>query len=218
MRLYVSYLNSVSELLEADVSPALLHSKDDIERIVSKLQGTHAEKTIRNYASAMRQYVSMVREDGLWPDGSDADHGNRSPSNQNSHDVPREEHRTKPEADLFSADLTDIERREKVPLDDNSIPLLAALRANQLLTDDDWNRIKGFLRDALSFLSGPDKSTQHLDDGTIVICPDADPRDADWLRIVRARRLAGYELPGWAALWLWWLRMDSSQQFWRDVG
>jgi len=25
-------------------------------------------------------------------------------------------------------------------------------------------------------------------------------------------------LPSWAALWLWWLRADSSHQFWRDVG
>ena len=218
LKSYISYLNSVSRLLGEDISPVLLHSKEDIERIVNQLQGAPAEKTIRNYASAMRQYVLMVHEDGLWPGSSSSDDRNRSVSQQNTHDTPRREHRAKPSADLFSADLTDIERHEKVRLDDNSIPVLAALRANELLTDDDWIRIKGFLRDALTFLTGPDKPAQELDDGTIVVCPDADPRSADWPKIATATKLAGHELPSWAALWLWWLRTDSSHQFWRDVG
>ena len=123
-----------------------------------------------------------------------------------------------PEQILAWLDLTDIERCEKVLLDDNSIPVLAMLRANGMLTDYDWNRIKGFLREALTFLSDPERSMQELDDGTTVVCPDADPRGADWPKIGEARRLAGFDLPTWAALWLWWLRMDSSQQFWRDVG
>jgi hypothetical protein len=184
---YVSYLNSVSALLKEDISPARLHSEEDIANIVSRLKGARAEKTIRNYAAAMRQYVSMVREDGL-------------------------------SADLSSAELTDIERREKVALNDNSIPVLAAIRANGLLTDDDWNRIKGYLGDALKLLSGSDESAQEVEDETSIISLDADPRSADWPKVASARRLAGQELPSWAALWLWWLRMDSSQQFWQDVG
>jgi hypothetical protein len=112
-------------------------------------------------------------------------------------------------------DLTEIERREKMHLDDdNSIPILAALRAIGLLTDDDWNRIKGFLHQALK----QDNSLQELDDGKTIACPDADLCNADWPKIVRARTLAGCKLPDWVALWLWWLRTDSSQQFWREVG
>ena len=69
---YVSYLNGVSRLLGADISPVLLHSDDDIRHIVSQMYGKRAAATIRNYASAMRQYVSMVREGGLWPGSFDA--------------------------------------------------------------------------------------------------------------------------------------------------
>jgi hypothetical protein len=65
---YVSYLNSVSQLLAADISPELLHSETDVERIIGELQGERARATIRNYASAMRQYVAMVLEAGLWQD------------------------------------------------------------------------------------------------------------------------------------------------------
>lgn len=36
----------------------------------------------------------------------------------------------------------------------------------------------------------------------IVICPDADPTNADWIPIVRTWRLTGYCLPKWASLWL----------------
>jgi hypothetical protein len=65
---YVSYLNSVSQLLAVDISPELLHSETDVERIIGQLQGERAPATIRNYASAMRQYVAMVLEAGLWQD------------------------------------------------------------------------------------------------------------------------------------------------------
>jgi len=63
---YVSYLNGASRLLGMNISPDLLHSEDDIERVLSKLNGTRARGTIRNYGSAMRQYVAMVRERALW--------------------------------------------------------------------------------------------------------------------------------------------------------
>lgn len=63
---YVSYLNGVSRVLEADISPELLNSEEDIERIVSQLQGHFEQGTIRNDVSAMRQYVSMVSAGGLW--------------------------------------------------------------------------------------------------------------------------------------------------------
>lgn len=58
---YISYLNSVSELLLQDVSPAILSSEDDVLAIARKLEGRKAPNTIRNYKSAMRQYVAMVQ-------------------------------------------------------------------------------------------------------------------------------------------------------------
>jgi len=103
-------------------------------------------------------------------------------------------------------------------LDDNSIDFLARIRGNGLVQDDEWERLKDFLRDGLKYLRRPDKTESRGKRGEIVICPDADPRNADWIHISRANRLAGYRLPTWAALWLWWLRTDSSAAFWKDVG
>jgi 5-methylcytosine-specific restriction endonuclease McrA len=63
---YVSYLNGVSRKLGADISPELLHSEEDIQRIATQLQGQYEPGTIRNDVSAMRQYVAMVIAAGLW--------------------------------------------------------------------------------------------------------------------------------------------------------
>ncbi len=53
--------------------------------------------------------------------------------------------------------------------------------------------------------------------GALVI--DADPRNADWIRIVRAQRLAGYRMPHWASLWLWWIGHDREEgTYWKQVG
>jgi len=62
---YVSYLRSVSRIVGVPISPALLNSEADVERIATQLLGTRADNTIRNYKSAMRRYVAMVREAGL---------------------------------------------------------------------------------------------------------------------------------------------------------
>jgi hypothetical protein len=117
--------------------------------------------------------------------------------------------------DPFTAELARIEKSSKVKLDDNSLEFLARLRANELLQDDEWERLKGFLRDALQCLRSDDESEPEDEDES-VFCPDADPRNADWIRIVRANRLAGYKMPAWAALWR--LRTDSSAAFWKKVG
>jgi hypothetical protein len=69
---YVSYLNSVSCLLHDDISPVLLHSEEDIRRIATELQGQRAAATIRNYKSAMRQYVAMVNDEQLLQGSSGA--------------------------------------------------------------------------------------------------------------------------------------------------
>jgi uncharacterized protein YaaR (DUF327 family) len=62
---YVSYLRSVSRLVEVPISPELPHREEDVENIASRLQGNRAKNTINNYKSAMRQYVAMVKNDGL---------------------------------------------------------------------------------------------------------------------------------------------------------
>ncbi len=57
---YVSYLRSVCQLIGADISPGTLRSEVDVRSIAKRIEGKKAEKTIRNYCSAMRLYVAMV--------------------------------------------------------------------------------------------------------------------------------------------------------------
>ena len=58
---YVSYLRSVSRLLGRDIAPGSLASEEDVLAIASRLDGHRAHATIRNYKSAMRQYVAMIQ-------------------------------------------------------------------------------------------------------------------------------------------------------------
>lgn len=62
---YVSYLRSVSELIKNDITPEVLRSEADICNIAAKLNGMRAPKTIKNYCSAMRQYIAFVQEKRL---------------------------------------------------------------------------------------------------------------------------------------------------------
>jgi hypothetical protein len=114
------------------------------------------------------------------------------------------------------SELSFIEFENKRLLDDNSIRLVAEVRSQKLLTDDEWSRIKYFLQEALEFLSDVQKMTPHVDGQTLD--PFSDPRNADWLRTYTACRLAGHVLPDWAALWLWRLRTDTSPTFWFKIG
>lgn len=59
-RSYVSYLDSVSQLIGRDISPVVLQTEEDVLRIARKLEGKRADATVSNYKSAMRQYVAMV--------------------------------------------------------------------------------------------------------------------------------------------------------------
>jgi len=65
---YVSYLNSVSDLLGKDISPDLLSSEEDVERAARSIAPFRSVRTVLNYKSAMRQYVAMVRA-GIVPPG-----------------------------------------------------------------------------------------------------------------------------------------------------
>jgi hypothetical protein len=120
--------------------------------------------------------------------------------------------------ELLVSELSVIEFENRRILDDDSIRFVAEVRGRNLLTDDEWNQVKQFLKEALEFLSSRQTTVTHTTDGKFIIDPDADPRNADWLRIHAACRLARRSLPMWAALWLWWLRTDTSPTFWRKVG
>ena len=115
-------------------------------------------------------------------------------------------------------ELSTIEFENRRLLDDKSIRLIAEVRSKNLLNDAEWIRMQKFLKEALEYLSNPDKTVTLTADGHAVLDPDADPRNADWLRIDAACRQAHRLLPMWAALWLWRLRTDPSPIFWRKVG
>ena len=69
---YISYMNSVSELLLQDISPAILSTEEDVLAIARSLEGHKAPGTISNYKSAMRQYVAMVQALSLSPQPTSA--------------------------------------------------------------------------------------------------------------------------------------------------
>ena len=57
------------------------------------------------------------------------------------------------------------------------------------------------------------------DDDPDAESPDADIRNADWIRIVGARRRSGHMLPSWAGLWLWWIGHDRAcEEWWGPIG
>ncbi|MDZ7642573.1 MAG: hypothetical protein U5J62_11210 [Desulfurivibrio sp.] len=58
-------LRSVSELIRHDITPEILRSETYISNIAAKLNGMRAPKTIKNYCSAMRQYIAFVQEKKL---------------------------------------------------------------------------------------------------------------------------------------------------------
>lgn len=62
---YVSYLKGASSLLGIDIAPHVLRSDEDVDGLVSTLWGRRSDNTVRNYRVAMRQYVKMVRAEGL---------------------------------------------------------------------------------------------------------------------------------------------------------
>lgn len=58
---YINYLNSVSRIIKKDISPKILNSEKDVLTISENIYGQRADNTVRNYCSAMRQYVSFVK-------------------------------------------------------------------------------------------------------------------------------------------------------------
>src|ERR1700722_16688672 len=68
-RSYISYLNSVSHIIDKEIGPDLLHSEEDVGNGVRECSGERKQATIQNYATAMRHYVAMVHEKRLWDSG-----------------------------------------------------------------------------------------------------------------------------------------------------
>ena len=59
---YISYLNSVCKHLNIIIEPNNLRTQHDITKIALKLNGIVSNKTIKNYESAMKQYINMIGE------------------------------------------------------------------------------------------------------------------------------------------------------------
>ena len=62
---YVSYLNSVSEIIGEKITPKNLRTEDDVLSIAERIKGQREGSTINNYCSAMRQYAAMVEAKGF---------------------------------------------------------------------------------------------------------------------------------------------------------
>jgi hypothetical protein len=110
------------------------------------------------------------------------------------------------------AELTNLERTAGRPLDEpDSKTVLARLRASGAIGSRDWAQILGWYAEALRFLG------EAPDDADGVVSLDADPRNADWLRICHTWSLLGHRLPYWATLWCWYVGHARRSQFWQRI-
>src|SRR5437016_1405835 len=105
-----------------------------------------------------------------------------------------------------AAELAEVMKPFRHELDDDvSVVFLARLREQRLLDDAEWGKIKDWVVDALQFLVAGPPTAFRDEHGRLTIDPNADPRNRDWLRLVEVWNRTGHVIPGWAALWLWWL-------------
>lgn len=102
-------------------------------------------------------------------------------------------------------------------LDDPSAEFLARLRAAGVLSEDDWQHVLGKIPSALQFLAAPNPTVTSDEHGQPVLDPDADPRNANWIRLAAAARRAKHDLPLWAAMWLWQVGHERGLSFWNGV-
>jgi len=128
-----------------------------------------------------------------------------------------------------------LDRHEHAFDEPEAVQLVAHVRAAGLLTETEWQQILVWLDEAMQHRAGatygdttddayedeqenssPDDDEEEID---CIDSPDADPRNADWIRIVGARRRSGHMLPSWAGLWLWWLGHDREfDAWWGPIG
>jgi hypothetical protein len=132
-----------------------------------------------------------------------------------------------------------LDRHEHAFDEPKTVQLVAHVRAAGLLTETEWQQILVWLDEAMGYLAGTasggtaddayedeqgdwspeddkDEGEEEID---CIDSPDADPRNADWIRIVSARRRSGHVLPSWAGLWLWWLGHNREfDAWWGPIG
>ena len=100
----------------------------------------------------------------------------------------------------------------------DAIDFIVRVREAGILTNAEWQRILDDVREAFVFTQNPSPTALTVD-GKLLIDPDADPRNAGWIRIHRAHRLTGHHMPLWATLWLWHIGGErEAGPFWKDVG
>ena len=96
----------------------------------------------------------------------------------------------------------------------DTIRFMAKAREKGVIDDGEWKDVLQWLDDAMVFLK---ERVPKDKNGALMI--DADPRNADWMRIIRAQRLAVYRMPQWASLWLWWMGHDREEgSWWKQIG
>ncbi|MFA7097266.1 MAG: hypothetical protein WC383_12415 [Gammaproteobacteria bacterium] len=96
----------------------------------------------------------------------------------------------------------------------DTVRFIAEVREKGIIGDDEWQKVLRWLDDAMACLKKEMPQDKHC-----ALMIDADPRNADWIQIVRARRFAGYLIPHWASLWLWWIGHDREEgTYWKPVG
>jgi hypothetical protein len=112
-------------------------------------------------------------------------------------------------------DLHAVLAKHKHKIDEaDTVHLIAKLRDKGIIGDDEWQKVLQWLDDAMIYLN---KGLPRNKSGVLSI--DDDPRNADWIQIVRAQRLAGYRMPHWASLWLWWIGCERGEEtYWKRVG
>jgi HD domain len=115
------------------------------------------------------------------------------------------------------ADLRGVMAPFKRELDDPSAEFLARLRGCGGLRDADWQHVLGEIPSALEFLAGPNPTLTQDERGQSILDLDADPRNADWLRLAAAARRARHHLPFLAAMWLWQVGHERGASFWDVV-
>ena len=128
-----------------------------------------------------------------------------------------------------------LDRHEHAFDEPEAVQLVAHVRAAGLLTETEWQQILVWLDEAMQHRAGatygdttddayedeqenssPDDDEEEVD---CIDSPDADPRNADWIRMVGARRRTGHMLPSWAGLWRWWLGHDREfDAWWGPIG
>jgi hypothetical protein len=113
--------------------------------------------------------------------------------------------------DKALAELRSLEQRKRGKIDDESVPFLAYLRNGGLLNDEDWLALQAYMADTIVFL----RQSAQKQGGPIDV--DGDPRNANWIQLVRIFRLTKHKLPGWATLWLRRLHPNTDAAFWRNV-